>query len=216
MTLTDDQLTDAITIGSDAPAAPPAWAAVVDVGRRQRRSRIATAMAISLVAAGSLLAAVFGWVGDRTPLETAAPDQEIVVGTERPTSSAGSAAPVAAESAQGRWRLMDINFGPGLESATQRLVVVIDQDFIRVNGSCLRPIVATEWQDGSFVGRNPDAPGTLVDGLTPRLPDCGERALLTSISNFLTHGDPIGVVVEGDSLILQRAGLEIRATRLPD
>ena len=215
MTLTDDRLTEAITMGAATATAPPTWTEVVDFGRRQRRARFGTAMIVALVAAGSVLAATFSWIGDSSPLETAAPEREIVGGTERPTGSTDSTAtPVTAESAQGSWRLMDINFGPGFESATQRLVVVIDEDFIRVDGSCLGLIVATEWQDAAFVGRNPDAPRTLVDGLTPRLIHCPDQALLVSISNFLTHGDPIEVLIVEDTLLLRRDELEIRAVRV--
>ena len=132
-----------------------------------------------------------------------------ITATRRAENPTMTPAPV--ELVQGSWRLMSMSFGPGLESATQRLVVVIDEDRISVDGSCLGLLVAAEWQDDAFVGRqlNPAEPA-----LSERLIGCGERALLTSIGNFLTHGDPIEVFVDEDSLLLRRAELELRARRL--
>lgn len=197
MTLTDDQLTDAITSRAAAPAPAPAWNEVVSVGSRQRRSRIGTTTIAGLVAVGSLLAVVFSWGSDSAPLETAAPEHEIVAMTERAT--ARSVDPVELSGTEwtiaGDWNGDDESLGAVIrfvdgDGPSQRLVVELN---------CNPTIYELEWDGWAFTSREVPLGTALLCADPDRDVDAFWRSAATFVARF-----------SDDELVIERNEEELR------
>ncbi len=196
MTLTDEQLTEAVASSTFEPAAPPAWAEVVDVGRRQRRARFGTTAAV-LVAIGSMAAAALFWNRESAPLETAAPDHEIVLGTEGPTDR-----PVDPAELNGtEWRIAGDWNGDGeslgaiirfvdVDGPSQRLVVELN---------CNPTIYELEWDGWAFTSSAVRQEGALLCFDPDRDIDRYWRSSSTFVARF-----------SGNILIIERDEEELR------
>lgn len=196
MTLTDEQLTEAVASSAFEPAAPPAWAEVVDVGRRQRRAKFGTTAAV-LVVIGSMAAAALFWSGESAPLETAASDHGIVLGTEGLTDQ-----PVdPAELGGTEWRIA--GEWNGDEESLGAVVRFVDIDGpsrrVSIDLSCNSTSYELEWDGWTFTSSAVHQEGALLCFDPDRDIDRYWRSSSTFVARF-----------SGNILIIERDEEELR------